>query len=58
MEDAIETANAIASEHLEIVTKNPFEVMTKIQNAGVALDRGHVQPDAVDGTFLVTVIRA
>ena len=34
MEEAIETANAIASEHLEIVTKNPFEVMTKIQNAG------------------------
>ena len=34
MGDAIETANAIASEHLEIVTKNPFEVMTKIQNAG------------------------
>ena len=34
MEDAIATANAIASEHLEIVTKNPFEVMTKIQNAG------------------------
>ena len=34
MEDAIETANAIASEHLEIVTKNPFEVMTKIKNAG------------------------
>lgn len=34
MDDAIETANAIASEHLEIVTKNPFEVMTKIQNAG------------------------
>lgn len=34
MENAIETANQIASEHLEIVTKNPFEVMTKIQNAG------------------------
>jgi histidinol dehydrogenase len=34
MEEAIDTANAIASEHLEIVTKNPFEVMTKIQNAG------------------------
>lgn len=34
MEEAIATANAIASEHLEIVTKNPFEVMTKIQNAG------------------------
>ena len=34
MEDAIRTANEIASEHLEIVTKNPFEVMTKIRNAG------------------------
>lgn len=34
MEDAISTANEIASEHLEIATRNPFEVMTKIQNAG------------------------
>ena len=34
MEDAIATVNAIASEHLELVTKNPFEVMTKIRNAG------------------------
>lgn len=34
MEEAIETANEIASEHLEIVTRNPFEVMTKIRNAG------------------------
>ncbi len=34
MEEAIVAANAIASEHLEIVTENPFEVMTKIQNAG------------------------
>lgn len=34
MSDAIETANAIASEHLEILTKNPFEVMTHIRNAG------------------------
>lgn len=34
MEDAVKTANAIASEHLEIVTKDPFEVMTKIRNAG------------------------
>ncbi len=34
MEEAILAANEIASEHLEIVTKNPFEVMTKIQNAG------------------------
>lgn len=34
MEDAISAANEIASEHLEIVTVNPFEVMTKIRNAG------------------------
>lgn len=34
MEDAIEAANEIASEHLEILTKNPFEIMTKIRNAG------------------------
>lgn len=34
MEDAIATANEIASEHLELVTQNPFEVMTKIRNAG------------------------
>ncbi|MBE5833282.1 MAG: histidinol dehydrogenase [Butyrivibrio sp.] len=34
MDDAIEAANAIASEHLEIITANPFETMTKIKNAG------------------------
>lgn len=34
MEEAIDTVNAIASEHLEIVTKDPFEVMTKVRNAG------------------------
>jgi histidinol dehydrogenase len=34
MEDAIDAANAIASEHMEIVTKDPFTVMTKIKNAG------------------------
>lgn len=34
MEDAIDAANEIASEHLEILTKNPFEIMTKIKNAG------------------------
>ncbi len=32
--DAIETANDIASEHLEIVMRDPFAVMTKIRNAG------------------------
>ncbi len=34
MEDAIDAANEIASEHLEIVTKNPFDTMTRIKNAG------------------------
>ncbi len=34
MEDAVDTANEIASEHLEILTKNPLETMTKIKNAG------------------------
>ena len=34
MEEAIDTVNAIASEHVEIVTADPFHVMTKIRNAG------------------------
>lgn len=34
MQDAIDVANEIASEHLEIVTKNPFDTMTRIKNAG------------------------
>ncbi|MCM1134208.1 MAG: histidinol dehydrogenase [Clostridium sp.] len=34
MEEAVDAANQIASEHLEILTANPFEVMTKIKNAG------------------------
>ena len=34
MDDAIDAANEIASEHLEILTKNPFDTMTKIRNAG------------------------
>ena len=34
MEQAVEAANAIAPEHLEIVTANPFALMTKIRNAG------------------------
>ncbi|MDD6805039.1 MAG: histidinol dehydrogenase [Clostridiales bacterium] len=34
MDDAIDAANEVASEHLEILTKDPFAVMTKIQNAG------------------------
>lgn len=34
LSDAVDAANEIASEHLEILMENPFEVMTKIQNAG------------------------
>lgn len=34
MGEAIDTANEIASEHLEILTKDPFDIMTKIKNAG------------------------
>lgn len=34
MDEAIEAVNAVASEHLEIVTKDPFEIMTKVRNAG------------------------
>ena len=34
MEEALDVVNNIASEHLEIVTKNPFETMTKVKNAG------------------------
>ena len=34
MEEAIETANAIAPEHMEVLTKDPFAILPKIQNAG------------------------
>ena len=34
MEDVIDIANEIASEHLEIMTKNPYDVMMKVRNAG------------------------
>lgn len=34
MDDAVDAVNEIASEHLEILTRNPFEMMTRIRNAG------------------------
>lgn len=34
MSEAVDAANEIASEHLEILTKNPFDIMTRIRNAG------------------------
>ena len=50
MNDAIEAANAIASEHCEIITKNPFEVMTKVKNAG-ALFLGHYSSEPLGDYF-------
>ena len=34
VDEAIDTVNSIASEHLEILTKDPFETMSKVRNAG------------------------
>lgn len=34
MDEALCAVNEIASEHLEILTQNPFEIMTKVKNAG------------------------
>ncbi len=34
LDDCIDMANEIASEHIELVTKNPFDTMTKVRNAG------------------------
>ena len=34
MDEAVDAANRIASEHVEIITKNPYETMTKVRNAG------------------------
>ena len=34
IKEAVDVANSIASEHLEIMTDNPFDVMTRIKNAG------------------------
>ena len=41
LEEAIDVANEIASEHLEIVTKDPFNTMTKIKNSREALEPIH-----------------
>lgn len=34
LSDAVDAANDIASEHMEIITKNPFDTMTRVKNAG------------------------
>ena len=50
METAIEAANEIASEHLEILTKNPFDTMTKIKNAG-AIFLGEYSSEPLEDYF-------
>ena len=50
IDEAVETANEIASEHLEIVTKDPFTVMTKIRNAG-AIFLGEYSSEPLGGYF-------
>lgn len=50
MDEAIEAANAIASEHCEIITASPFEVMTKVKNAG-ALFLGHYSSEPLGDYF-------
>ena len=50
MQAAIDTANDIASEHLEIVTKNPFDTMTRIKNAG-AIFLGEISSEPLGDYF-------
>ena len=52
IDEAVETANEIASEHLEIVTKDPFTVMTKIRNAG-AIFLGEYSSEPLGDYFAV-----
>ena len=50
MSEAIELANSIAPEHLELAMENPFETLSRIKNAG-AIFLGHTSPEAV-GDYL------
>ena len=50
IDDAVDAANEIASEHLEIVTKDPFNTMTKIKNAG-AIFLGEYSSEPVGDYF-------
>jgi len=50
MDDAYDAVNAIASEHLEIITKDPFESMTHIKNAG-AIFLGHYSSEPLGDYF-------
>ncbi|MCR5595909.1 MAG: histidinol dehydrogenase [Lachnospiraceae bacterium] len=50
MDDAYDAVNAVASEHLEIITKDPFESMTHIKNAG-AIFLGHYSSEPLGDYF-------
>ena len=54
MKEAIDTANAIASEHMEIMTANPFDVMTRIKNAGAIFIYSKTNQGAVLGALTQT----
>lgn len=49
-DDLTDAANTIASEHLEIITENPYETMTKIRNAG-AIFLGHYSSEPLGDYF-------
>ena len=57
IDEAVEVANEIASEHLEIVTKDPFNIMTKIKNAG-AIFLGEYSSEPVSYTHLTLPTKA
>jgi histidinol dehydrogenase len=50
MEEAVNFANKIAPEHLELLTKNPFELVEKIENAG-AIFIGEYSPEPIGDYF-------
>lgn len=53
LSESIDIANEIAPEHLEILTKNPFEVYRRIKNAG-AIFLGEYSPEPVGDYFAGT----
>jgi len=50
LNEAVELSNMIAPEHLELSVQNPFELLSKIKNAG-AIFMGHYTPEAIGDYF-------
>lgn len=50
MDEAIETVNSLAPEHLEILTENPMELLGRIRHAG-AIFLGRFSPEPVGDYF-------